>query len=147
MRYTLKMTSSLTVAFTGTSSVLQSSFLPQITLDGDCKYSCALLNFIVKNCEKLAEIVKLGEMRINCDIISDSYINGSQSHTIHQFASSASYAKGQTFVEIPKHLIYFPVKTKYLTAIQISIVDHKGRLVNIYGGEIICRIHIKRDSN
>lgn len=51
-------TSSLTVAFTGTSSVLHSSFLPQILLDGDCKYSCALLNFIIKNCENLEEIIK-----------------------------------------------------------------------------------------
>lgn len=144
------MTSSLTVVFSGTTTVLQSSFLPEITWDEEYDYSCALLDLIVKNSKESKEIVKLGEIRIDCDIVSGSYINGVQTHTIHQFIASASHVQDKTFVEIPKHLNYFPVKVKSLRSIQISIVDKKGAPVEIgvpepTPSDIICRIIIKRD--
>lgn len=144
------MTSSLTITFSGTSSVLQTYFLPEITFDADCEYSCALLDLIIKkNNDKtnLSDIVKLSVVHIDCDIISGSYINGKRNHTIHQFATSASLVKGQTFVEIPRHLNYFPVKTKNLYSIQIAIVDQQGNVANITGCDIICRIKIKRDTS
>lgn len=141
------MTSSYTITFSGTSSVLQTYFFPEIKLDEDCEYSCALLDLIIDSNQKfdLNEIVNLKVIRIDCDIISGSYINSERRHTIHQFAASTSNVKGQIFVEIPKHLIYFLVKTKNLCSIQISIVDQKGKLLHINGGDIICRINIKRD--
>lgn len=143
------MTSSLTVTFSGTSSVLQVDFLPEILLDEESNYSCALLDLIINNNSKfdLKEIINLNVIYINCDIISGSYIKGGRNHIIHQFATRGSLAKGQTFVEIPKHLNYFPIKTKNLRSIQISIVDHSGKELNINGGEITCRISIKRENN
>lgn len=83
------MTSSLTIAFSGTKSIFQAHFFPEIILDEDCDYSCALLDLIIKKSDKtsdLKEIVNLGIIHIDCDIISDSYINGQRCHTIHQFA-------------------------------------------------------------
>lgn len=141
------MSSPLTVTFSGKSSLLLCNFLPEIVLDEECEYSCALLDLIIKSNHafELKELVNLEVMYINCDIISESYINGVQNQIIHQFATRAAVAKGQTFVEIPKHLNYFPIKTKNLRSIQISIVNHKGVLINITGGEITCRINIRRD--
>lgn len=145
------MTSSLTVTFRGTSSVLQSHFLPEIMLDADFDYSCAFLDLIIKTTDKdgaaLRKIAKSDVLRINCDIISKSYINGERWHTIHQFATGASHMKGQILVEIPKNLNYFPIKYKNLHSIQISIVDRAGKLLDIHGGEINCRINIKRDNS
>lgn len=145
------MTSSLTVTISSTSSTattvstseLQANFLPEIMLDVDCDYVCALLDLIIINCKNLNEIKNLNSLHIDCDIISNSYINGVHSHRIHQFATSASHAKGETFVEIPKHLNYFPVNSKRLPSIRISIIDNEGKQVKI-SGEIICRINIKR---
>lgn len=152
------MASLLTIAFSGTSSKLQSHFLPEIFLDADSTYSCALLDLIIildsdednkeANKEVIKRIKKFGLLSIECDIVSDSYINGSRSHTIHQFATSTSYVKDQSFVEIPKLINYLQIKkTVNLHSIQISIVDRDGKLVNINGVNIICRISIKRDSN
>lgn len=154
------MTTSLTVTFSGNTSVLQSSFLPEIMLDENYDYSCALLDLIIQKMEKR---IKLNVIRVNCDLICGSYINGERIHTIHQFATCTSVVKvvkkevveeekkktieTQTLVEIPKNLNYFPVKTKNLRSIQISIVDQNGSLVDLHGCEIICRINIKRDSN
>lgn len=141
------MTSSLTITFSGTSSVLHNYFLPEIMLDEDCEYSCALLDLIIKkNNQEFVELVNLNVIHIDCDIIFGSYINGVRNHTIHQFATSASHVKDQTLVEIPKHLIYFPVKIKNLCSIHIAIVDQQGKVVNITDCDIICRINIKRDN-
>lgn len=141
------MTSTLTVTFSGTASVLQSNFLPEIMLDENYDYSCALLDLIIKNSKDLDKIINLKEIHIDCDIISGSYINGERKHTIHQFATTPR-VRGQTsFVEIPKHLNYFPLRTKNLQSIRISILDHSGEQIDPNGGEIICRINIKRDNN
>lgn len=148
------MTSLLTITFSNTgggggggTSVLQTHFLPEITLDDDCGYSCAFLDLIIKttNDDDLNKIADLGVLCVNCDVISGSYINGERRHVIHQFATSASHMKGRILVEIPKNLNYFPIKYKNLHSIQISIVDQNGKPIDIYGGEIICRINIKRD--
>lgn len=95
------MTSSLTVTFSSATSVLQTKFLPEIMLDDNYDYSCALLDLIIKNID-LEKIADLGLIRIDCDIISGSYINGQRNHTIHQFAPGTLYVKGQTLLEVPK---------------------------------------------
>lgn len=133
------MTSSLTVTFSGKSSVLQADFFPEITLEPDSNYSCALLDLIIYQISNLDKIKQIDLVRINCDIISGSYINGKRCHTIHQFPASTSQAKNKIFVEIPKHISYLPVKPKNLRSIQISIVDCDGKLVDISGGTISCR--------
>lgn len=142
MTHNTKMSSSFTIAFTGTSSVLQDNFSPEIMLDGD--YSCALLDLTIKDTSESGKILNFGEIYINCDIISDSYINGKQNRVIHQFNTIASVVKNQRLVEIPRHLNYFPINVRSLQSIQISIVNSKGKLLNI-SENIICRINIKRN--
>lgn len=142
------MTSPLTVTFSGSSSILQVNFLPEIILSEKCDYSCALLDLIItsKNSDELKKIIDLGVIHIDCDIISGSYINGVRKHIIHQFSTSASHVKGQILVEIPKNLNYFPIKTRNLHSIQISIVDCKGKVISINDADINCRINIKRSN-
>lgn len=138
-----KMKTLLTCAFTGESTELQSRFFPELLLgDG---YSCALLDLTVTSTMSEEALLLLGEIRINCDIISDSYINGKQSRVIHQFVVSKANVQGNRLFEAPKNLNYFPVKVERLHSIHISIVDSVGKLLNITGGDIICRIVIKRD--
>lgn len=142
------MTSLLTVTFTGTfTAPLQANFFPEIILDEEVEYSCALVDLIIKNSNDLDKLIKLDVIHIKCDIISGSYINSGRNQVIHQFATCTSHVKGKTFVESPKNLIYLPLKTKNLRSTQISILDHKGKPVNITSGEIICRINIKRENN
>lgn len=144
------MTSLITVNFSSSSasSVLQAHFLPEIILDEDYDYSCAFLDLIIKTKSEtdLKELAKLDVLRINCDVVSGSYINEERRHTIHQFATSASHMTGRILVEIPKNLIYFPIKFKSLRSIQISIVDQNNKLININSDcDIFCRINIRRN--
>lgn len=145
------MTSSLTLTFSGAKSVLQVTPFPDIELDDDREYSCALIDLIIKDSKdsegniSLNQIISLGIIDVNCDLITNSYINGVQKNTIHQFTTRAAHVEAGTLFEFPKHLNYFPVKNKNLRSIQISVVDQEGNPIDLSGGDIICRIKIKRE--
>lgn len=241
--------SSFTVAFTGKSSVLRADFFPEIILDPNANYSCALLDFTTYNSianiiegknnefkyryknknvyeektislptsmyevedilkylksefntskisltydiseasstvqisfdpeiewtdgtvlnvigfskvddsrifkkgwkyrsDHIAKITDIDVIRIECDIVSGSYINGKHCHTIHQF-SNCKVPPGYKFIEVPHHMIYLPIKDRQLRSIQISIVDQDGNLIDFRGEQISCRIHIKNIGN
>lgn len=92
---------------------------------------------------KIVKITQVDAIRIECDIVSGSYINGKHCHTIHQF-SHCKVPPGYKFIEVPQHIIYLPIKEKRLCNIQILIVDQNGHLIDFRGEQISCRIHIKR---
>lgn len=134
------MVSSLTLTLSSKSSVLQTDFLPELMLDEQHEYRCALIDLLIQN-KSNEKITIRGVIHVDCDIISDSYINGVRKHTIHQFVASASLASSQILVESAKHLIYFPVNSKSLRTIHLSVLDSEGKPIK---GDITARINIKR---
>lgn len=143
------MTSTIAAVFSNDNTSTSTSiihFLPEIVLDPNYDYSCALLDLIISKCTNLNEISK-NIININCDIISESYINGSRCHTIHQFVISKPNVKDQTIIETPKHLNYFPIKVKNLRYIQISFTNQNGSPLNFISEKIICRLNIKREAS
>lgn len=134
------MVSSLTLTLSGKSSVLQTDFLPELILDEQYDYSCALIDLLIQN-NSNEKITIRGVIHIDCDIISESYINGVRKHTIHQFVARASLESNQILVESAKHLIYFPVNSKNLRTIHLSVLDSEGKQIK---GAITARINIKR---
>lgn len=139
------MTSSFTVTFTGKESVLRADFLPEISFSEEYDYGCTFLDSIIENITSLDKIIQSGVISVNCDIVSNSYINGTRCQSIHQFTPSTSTVKGASLVEFVKHLNYFPVKIRDLHTIQISFVDQNGILVDFGATRITCRIKIKRE--
>lgn len=96
--------------------------------------------------DHIAKITNIDVIRIECDIVSSTYINGKNCHTIHQF-SNCKVPPGYKFIEVPQHIIYLPIKERQLQSIQISIVDQDGNLIDFRGEQISCRIHIKKINN
>lgn len=94
----------------------------------------------------IVKITDIDIIRIECDIVSGSYINGKECHTIHQF-SHCKTAPGFKFIEIPQHIIYLPMEKKQLRNIQIRVVDQNNNLIDFRGEQISCRIHIKKIEN
>lgn len=95
--------------------------------------------------EQIVRITNIDIIRIECDIASGAYVNGKACHTIHQF-SHCKVGTGHKFIEVPKHIVYLPVKGRggQLRSIQISIVDQDDNLIDFRGEQISCRIHIKK---
>lgn len=89
------------------------------------------------------KIANVNIIRIECDLVSSSYINGENSHTLYQF----SYGKtepGHKFIEVPQHVIYLPIGERQIRSIQVSVVDQHGELIDFRNEEISCVIHIKK---
>lgn len=94
--------------------------------------------------DKVINIQSNDNLKVNCDLITGSYHNGTSTHTIYEFTPSVN--PGYKIIEQPKHLIYLPVVRHRINTVNISILDQEGKLVNFRGEDITCRIHIKRDT-
>lgn len=81
-------------------------------------------------------------VRIECDVVSGSYINGTSSHIIHEFAPNVP--PGYRIIEIPKNVIYFPVNQNNISSINIRILDINNNLINLRGEEVQLYLHLKR---
>lgn len=81
-------------------------------------------------------------VRIECDIVSGSYINGKSSHIIHEF--SPNVPPGYRIIEVPKNIIYFPVNQNNISTINIRLLDINNNLVNLRGEEVQLYLHMKK---
>lgn len=94
------------------------------------------------------DIIKISSqdvVRVECNIVSGSYINGKRSQSIYEFATNKVEA-GYKIIERPNNLIYLPVTSKRINFIQISFFDQNGELIDFRGESITCRIHIKKNT-
>lgn len=81
-------------------------------------------------------------VRVECDIVSGSYINEKPSHIIYEFAPNVP--PGYRIIEVPKNLIYFPVNQTSVSEINIRILDNNNKLVNLRHEELQLYLHIRR---
>lgn len=81
-------------------------------------------------------------VRVECDIVSGSFINGKPSHIIHEFVPNVP--PGYRIIETPKNVIYFPVTQTSLSSLKIRILDISNNLINLRGEEIQIYLHLKK---
>ena len=86
-------------------------------------------------------IIKVNLIRIECNIISGSYINGVQVHTLHEF--SPAVGPGYKIIEVPTNVIYLPVNSRRISSLTVKFLDQDGDLINFRGETITIRLHLK----
>ena len=86
-------------------------------------------------------ITKVNVIRVECNIITGSYINGKHAHTLHEF--SPSVGPGYKIVEVPRNVIYLPVNVKRISSITLRLVDQTDNIINFQGETITIRLHLK----
>lgn len=91
--------------------------------------------------DKRVNISKVNAIRIECNIITGSYVNNKSVHTIHEFAPSVQ--PGYKIIEVPRNVIYLPVSVKQITSVTLKIVDQDDNLVNFRDELITVRLHLK----
>lgn len=90
-----------------------------------------------------ANILKVNIIRVECNIITGSYLNNRASHTIHEF--SPKVPPGYKINEVPQNVIYFPITVKSIQKIELSLVDQSNQSVNFRGETITIRLHVKKN--
>lgn len=105
-------------------------FKPRVLTAGEDHYSDQLVN-----------ISKVNLVRIECNIIVNTYMNNTREHTLHEFGINV--APGYKISEIPKNLIYLPLNCREISTLTVRLVDQIGDLINFREEEITLRIHLK----
>lgn len=81
-------------------------------------------------------------VRIECDVVSGSFVNGKASHILYEFVPNVP--PGYRIIEVPKNLIYFPVNKKSLSAINIRLLDAENNHINLRGEEVQLYLHFRK---
>lgn len=81
-------------------------------------------------------------IRVNCDLVDGSFHDGIRTHALHEFHPKP--VSNYKMFEQPQHLIYLPVIRQRINNINVTVTDQDGKLLNLKGGEIHCRLNIKR---
>lgn len=89
-----------------------------------------------------ADILKINVIRVECNIVTGSFLNNKPSHTIHEF--SPRVPPGYKIIEVPQNVIYFPVTVKNIHTISLSVIDQNNHHINFRGETITIRLHIKK---
>lgn len=90
------------------------------------------------------DIISVGTIRIECNIITGSYYNDASSHTLYEFAPSVDPGF-QINIE-PHSPIHLSLgNLRYIDNITLNISDQNSNPVNFRGEEIVIRLLLRRD--
>lgn len=90
----------------------------------------------------IVDIMKINSILVKVDIISGSYVNGSQSPVIYSFYPNV--APGRKIVERPSpSLIYYPVNRREIDSIRVWLTDQDNRPIDFRGERVTVRLCIR----
>lgn len=90
---------------------------------------------------KLVNILKINCIKVECNLISGSFCDGEPSQAIHEFFPNV--APGYKIIEVPRHLVFYPLHSKTVSKVNIVLKDQNKNLVNLQGEPITVRLQIR----
>ena len=91
--------------------------------------------------EEVVNIMSINSIRVNIDIISGSYVNGSVQPTIYSFFPNVS--PGYKIIENPRNLVYLPITLDTIHSIETVLTDQDGNQLNLRGETLTIRFGIR----
>lgn len=91
------------------------------------------------------DIIKVNVIRIECNIVTGSFQNGTESHVMHEFYPQVP--PGYKIVDTPPTIIYLPVKVKNIHNITVRLTDQNGAPIDFRGETVSVRLHLRRRIN
>lgn len=138
--------SSYKITLRGSGSELTSNFFPAIQLLENHDYSLGLIDLEIYDDGSITDV-----LRVECNLIQGSYVNGKDMHILHEvtFDQSGRRPPGKFKVlHTPRHLIYLPINTKgLLNTLVIRLLDHKGEPFDLGSSTTTVRLHLRRDGS
>lgn len=95
--------------------------------------------------DKPININRINTIRVECSIITGSFLNNDSVHTLHEFFPTVE--AGYKISETPQNVIYLPVTVATLRNICVKFVDQNNHLINFRGENIVTLLHIRRVRN
>lgn len=120
------------------SFAVANSIGPMLGFTGLIEYDANVMH----ESEQIIKITSVNCINVSCNLITSSFVDGTLSHNIHQFYPHVN--PGYKITEIPRHLVYYPLTTNFITHVELRITDQKGNLIDFRGEPITIRLHMKR---
>ena len=89
--------------------------------------------------------MSVNSIYVNCDLITNSYINGVPAPVIYLFFTNV--APGYKVVEKPYNLIYLPVNKTFINSVTVWLTDQNGNILNFKDQEISIRFSLRKCPN
>src|SRR5436190_778831 len=87
--------------------------------------------------ETRVNINNINVIRVHCNIVSSSYINGKENHSVYDFYPTVP--PRFKMVEVPSNIIYYPIDVGSIDTFTVSLRDQNDELVDFNGEEVrIC---------
>ena len=93
--------------------------------------------------DKPVDILKVSVIRVECNIVTGSYINGEDAHIVHEFFPNVP--PGVKIIEVPSNVIYLPINTKSIDSLFVRLLDQNGQLINFRDEVVTLRLHLRKD--
>jgi len=100
-----------------------------------------ILTVGVNKSPDIVNILEINSILVNCDIISGSYLNGSNSPVIYSFFPNVQ--PGGKIVQEPKTITFLSVNRDFVESIRIWLTDQNGKPIDFRGEKITLRITLK----
>lgn len=90
------------------------------------------------------EITKVQDIRVECNLVQENYINNVPSNAIFGFDLNVS--PGYKISIRPQTVIYYPVSVDTVHNLVVRIVDQDGDLINFQNELITIYLHLKKST-
>jgi len=90
--------------------------------------------------DTLVNISRTNCIYIGSNLVMGSFNNGKQCHTIHEFYPNVP--PGYKIIEIPPHLVFYPLNTSSITHASIILKNQYDELVDLRGEPVSIRLLI-----
>lgn len=94
--------------------------------------------------DTIVNITKVNCINIESNLVSGSFNNGKQCHTIHEFYPNV--APGYKIIEVPRHLVFYSINCSSITHVSVVLKDKNGVLINLRGEPLTVRLLIQDES-
>lgn len=91
--------------------------------------------------ESVVNIMSVNSILLHCDVISGSYVNGSEKPVLYSFFPAVS--PGEKIVLMPKQLIYLPLTVEIVSQITSWLTDQDSKPLDLRGEVLTIKYHIK----
>lgn len=92
--------------------------------------------------DKPVDILKVNVVRVECNLVCGSYINGEEAHILHEFFPNVP--PGVKIIEVPSNVIYLPINARNIDGIYVRLLDQDGRLINFRDEIVTLRLHLRK---
>ena len=91
--------------------------------------------------KNVVDIMKVNSILVHCNVIGQSYLNGSQQPIIYSFFPNSLV--GEKIIERPNTLIYLPIDLDVIRQLTCYLTDQNQKLLDLRGEKLTIKFHIR----